>query len=512
MYPFTNLEDFRSAGHLLIEQIATSLQQLPERPVTTGEGPASISQRINKLNLPASGMDIHENLEQALSLLFQHSLHNGHPKFWGYITSSAMPVGMLADLLAASLNANVGAFQLAPIATEIEKQTIRWLAELIGFTNDCGGIFVSGGNMANFLGFLAARKRHCGPSFRQTGLQPDVLPWSALPWGMPHQVQQPDRQKMMIYCARGTHTWIEKAVELFGHGTDAIHWIELMDGHRMDPADLELQIKFDQLQGHQPFLVIGNAGTVSSGAIDPLEAIAGICKKYNLWFHVDGAYGAPAAALPEFEDTFAGLNLADSIALDPHKWLYAPLEAGCILVRNPEYLHNAFHFNPDYYQFQGNEQDRPMNFHEYGMQNSRGFKALKVWISLRHTGSEGIKKMIRKDIRLARQLFDRVIQEPELQAGSHNLSNTTFRYSPDGNFTDQYLNQLNRQLLDKLQQGGEVFLSNAIVSGNFFLRVCIVNFRTEWSDLEFLIEVVCREGRKLHQSLALLGENVVLQQ
>jgi aromatic-L-amino-acid/L-tryptophan decarboxylase len=478
-------EEFRQTGHHLIDQIASFLEALPEKKVTTALRPREVQALLTETDLPAEGKDSGFILSETAKLLFEHSLFNGHPRFWGYITSSATPIGALSDLLAASVNPNVGAFVLSPVATEIERQAVRWLAELIGYDPGCGGLFVSGGNMANLVGFLAARKHIIKQDIRKEGLTRALA----------------GKKGLTVYCAKGTHTWISKAADLFGHGTDAIRWIDLTDNEQIDLALLEKAIQADQDSGYIPFMVIGNAGSVGTGIIDPLDKIASLCKKYDLWFHVDGAYGAPAAALPELADQFKGLASADSIALDPHKWLYAPLEAGCILVRDGKHLHEAFTFNPDYYNFDGDQTDKPVNFHEYGMQNSRGFRALKVWAALQQAGRNGYISMIRKDIDLVNQLAALITSTPQLECVTVNLSIVTFRYVPEdlpaGN-PEQYLNTLNENLVNRLQAGGDVFLSNAVVKGKYCLRVCIVNFRTTYSDLEILVRVALEEGSKIH--------------
>jgi glutamate/tyrosine decarboxylase-like PLP-dependent enzyme len=249
-------------------------------------------------------------------------------------------------------------------------------------------------------------------------------------------------------------------------------------------------------------LVIGAAGTVGTGAVDPLQAIAEICRKYDLWFHVDGAYGAPAAALPDADEDLRALSRADSIALDPHKWLYAPLEAGCILVRDPGHLVDAFSHHPAYYNFTGGEDDPQINYHEYGPQNSRGFRALKVWLAIRQVGREGYVKMISDDIALSKALFRAAELHTEIEAGTQNLSITTFRFVPEGldaaaEENRPYIDDLNREILNQLQRGGEAFVSNAIVEGNYFLRACIVNFRTTLTDVNALPHIVARIGRRV---------------
>lgn len=479
--------EFTELGYKLVDSIAEFLNELPQKPVTTGEPPSKIRAILGNNKLPLNGTPADALINEASELLYNHSLFNGHPAFWGYITSSANSIGALGDLLAAAVNPNVGAYILSPMATEIERQTIEWLAEFIGYPAGKSGIFVSGGNMANFVGFLAARKAKSGWNIRKDGLRGS-------------------NKKLLVYCSRGTHTWIQKAADLFGLGTDAIRWIDVTREQVMDIEKLDWQIRTDLANGYSPFLVVGTAGSVSTGAVDPLSEIATICKEFDIWFHVDGAYGAPAALIPEYADTFKGMNDADSVAIDPHKWLYSPLEAGCILVRDAQLLRDAFSFHPEYYNFDGTADDPGINYFDYGLQNSRGFRALKVWLGLRQAGRNGYQKMIRKDIELAEKLFNKVRKEEELEAITHNLSITTFRYVPkdlseNSIVNEAYLNELNKQLLDSLQAGGKVFLSNAIVDYKYCLRVCIVNYRTTWNHLEELVSIVLEEGKKTDTQL-----------
>jgi len=310
---------------------------------------------------------------------------------------------------------------------------------------------------------------------------------------------------MMVYCSKTTHTWIEKAAILFGHGTKSVRWIETDENNKMDTNALELAIKEDVSAGHKPFMVAGTAGDVSTGTVDNLEALARISKAYELWFHIDGAYGVPAAIVPELKEVFKGIKEADSIAIDPHKWLYSPLEAGCTLVKNPKHLVDTYSSHPEYYNFSNEHAEQ--NYYEYGLQNSRGFRALKVWLMLQHIGKAGYAKMIKEDIELSELLFEKADAHPELEATLQSLSITTFRYVPltisdKIEDKDAYLNQLNETLVNELQRGGKVFLSNAIVDGKYCLRSCIVNFRTSRKDIEEIIEIVVAEGRKVQERMS----------
>jgi len=467
-------EEFRALGHRLIDRIAEFLATIPMRPVTRAETPPEIRGHLGQSGLPDAGSDAGDLLDRASALLFEHSLLNGHPRFFAYITSSAAPIGALADLLAASVNSNVGSFSLAPIATEIEAQTVRWIAELIGFPGDAG-MLVSGGNMANFVGFLAARRTK-DQEVRAKGIDPA-------------------RARLRLYTSAETHTWIQKAADLFGLGTEAVRWVPVDDRLTMKVDALEDAIKEDERNGDRPFLVIGTAGSVGTGAIDPLPAIADVARRHDLWFHVDGAYGALAAALPDAPQDLKGLARADSVAVDPHKWLYAPIEAGCILVKSRETLRNTFGYRPPYYHF--DRDDDTINFYELGLQNSRGFRALKVWLGLLRAGRAGATRMIADDIALAKTLAAAVKATPELELLTCGLSIVTFRFAPREVTDPPALDALNEKLLTALQEDARAYLSNAVVGGKFALRACIVNFRTTRADVEAVPGIVVELGKKL---------------
>jgi len=478
-------EEFRSIGHLLIEQVASFYETLPERSITSAGSADAVRQNLGTAELPERGMDAGELLAEVAPKLFENSLHNGHPKFLGYVTSSAAPLGALADLLAAAVNANVSKWELSPFASEIESQTVRWIADLIGYDRDCGGLMVSGGNMANFLGFVAARCK--------------VAPWDVRSQGI-----YGGGRRLTAYASEQTHTWIQKAADVCGLGTDAIRWIKTDGEGRMRLDELEERLVEDRRDGCLPFIVVATAGSVSTGAIDPLREMATLCREQAAWFHVDGAYGAPAAVLPEAPVELHSLNLADSIAIDPHKWLYCPLEAACVLTRHEHALQEAFSFRPDYYHFDDDDSSGT-NYYEHGMQNSRGFRALKVWLALRRAGRQGYRDSIRGDIRLAQMLHKIVDNHAEFEARTLNLSVATFRYVPSGMNSEvagDYLNALNKALLGRLQKDGQLFLSNAIVGGEYLLRACVVNFRTMPEDVNEIPAIIVKEGRRLHEMMS----------
>jgi glutamate/tyrosine decarboxylase-like PLP-dependent enzyme len=473
-------EEFRKIGHELIDKLSDYLESLDTRKVTTGESPSQIRSHFSNVEMPDHGEDPASIVKEAYQLMEKHSLHIGHPKFWGFICGSGLPINWLADLLVSAVNPNLGGYVLSPMGTEIEKQTIAWLGALIGCPQHSAGILVSGGNMANMVGFWAARKAKA-----------------------PFNIQKKGATNTMIsYVSGETHTWIYKAADLTGLGTDSIRWIKPDEQGKMPLDILAKAIKDDLEKGLHPFLVVANAGSVSTGAIDPILEIDKICKKHNIWLHIDGAYGGVAACIPGISQDLNAIDRADSIAIDPHKWLYSSLEAGCVLVKDQRYLENAFSYKPAYYKFEEHEGDSPTNFYQLGLQNSRSFRALKVWMALKQAGRLGYISNLQFDIELCKSFFKLLDDYPNLEAKSQNLSICTFRYIAEQYknrstlHTDE-INSFNENLLLKIQEGGEAFLSNAVINGVFYLRICIVNHRTTLKHIRSLPAIVLQAAKEL---------------
>ena len=490
-------EEFRRLGHRLVDDLAEHLSTVRTTRTTTGESPAELRAMLGSdAPLPLAGTDADELLARATRLVIDHSLYIGHPLFLGYVVGSPAPLGALGDLLASTIDPNVGGFSLSPMATEMERQTVRWIAELIGYDPNAGGLLVSGGNMANFVGFLAGRRAMLGSEVRTQGVA---------------------GTNAVVYATEETHTWIDNAADLFGMGTNAVRKVPRLavsvtdpKAGTMDLAALKRMIHEDRAAGRRPIMVIGNAGTVSTGAIDPLNDIADLCVAEKLWFHVDGAYGGFSACLPEASIDMKALARADSLAIDPHKWLYVPIECGCALVRTNQHLVDTFSYRPPYYHRDDDQDVPPIFYYELGMQNTRGFRALKVWLALQQAGRAGYETMIREDCRLARVLFEAASAHPEIETFTCGLSIATFRYvplsfttpgapgpkvgTPDG---EAALNQLNMDLVARLQNGPDAFLSNAVLGDTYVLRACCVNFRTTEADMRRLPEIVARAGREM---------------
>jgi len=477
-------EEFRRLGHALVDQLAGFLAELPSRPVGPVPEPDAIRSRLSGYALGDAPVDAAALLRRTADTLFEGGTFPGHPRFFGYICGAGAPLGALGDLLAATLNQNVAGWSLSPLAHELEAQAVAWLAELVGYPAGCGGLFVTGGNMANFIPILLARRRRLGAEIRTRGVAA----------GPPAR----------IYASTECHTWLHKAADMFGLGTDAIAWIPADRAQRIDVPALAAALEHDRRAGAVALCIVGSAGTVSTGAVDPLGELAELAAEHDAWFHVDGSYGAAAALLEHPPPGLDALPRADSVAVDAHKWFYAPYDVACTLVRDRAALAATFEYKPSYYSRKIQSIDGIHNYNAMGPDNSRGFRALKVWLVLQQVGRAGYRALIRHDVDMAQRLADRVRAEPALELVSQSLSITTFRYAPPelrGGDREADLQRLNVALVLRIQASGRGFVSHAFVGETFALRACIVNFRSAEADLAALVELVVELGAALHAEL-----------
>ena len=480
-------EEFRRLGHATVDRLADFLGKLRDLPVGPNEPVTRTRDLLGDIPLPATSSQPEVAVDQAMSLLLEHGVFTSHPRFWAFITGAAAPLGAIGDLIAATLNFNVASWNTAGAASAFEAQAVRWIGELLGVAPSYSGLLLSGGTAANLVSMIAARR-------------------SRADWDVRRHGTKPDNRTLCVYASREAHPWLGRAVDITGLGMRAIRWVDTDIHHRLDPSALTRAIAQDRAAQDIPFLVVGSAGTVSLGTVDSLGEIAEICRAEQVWFHVDGAYGGLAACSAEAPTALKYIALADSIAVDAHKWLYVPLEAGCVLLKEPSLLAKTFTYESTFFNYAAVPvAGIPQPYREMGMQNSRGFRALKLWLCLRTAGRSGYERMISDDIRLARRLFEEVGRRATLQPLSNSLSTTVFRYRPlslpEAPATVTYLNQLNQELLRQLQLEGYAYPSAATIRGVFGIRVCIVNFRTRWSDLEGLIEWCVRRGAELDQTM-----------
>ena len=466
-------DEIRRLGRLAADCVAEHRARLTGRPVF---GKVGADAARFDMPLPESGRPADEIIAFVREHVMPRPMGNSHPRFFGFINASADPLGIVADYLAAAMNPNCWGGDHA--AVHVENRVIRWLCELMGFPGDAQGILASGGSMANFIALAAARRAMTPGNVREDGLG--------------------DGPRLVVYASDQVHSCVDKAVDLLGIGTRYLRKIPSDDAFRMPMDGLARAVAADRAQGLRPAIVVGTAGTVNTGAVDPLDAIADFCARESLWFHVDGAYGAMARLSPRLAPLFEGLARADSLAADPHKWMYVPYEAGATLVREGHRLGDAFRKFPEYL---ASDPDSPFPgpawFAERGPELSRGFKALKVFMGLLRHGRSGYAEAIDRDVALARFLSQEVDRRPELERlAPTTLSIVNFRYRATGATPDR-VDAINRQIVNRLVGSGSFFLAPTILKGRASLRVCIVNFRTSEDDLRALLDETCRAGAEL---------------
>jgi aromatic-L-amino-acid/L-tryptophan decarboxylase len=469
--------EIRDFGYRVVDLIAESLTSIDRGPVFRPV-PPEVADVLSSTPLPLEGTDADDILADFRDQVLPYPMGNGHRRFWGWVNSPPAVIGIFAEALAAAMDPSVAGGNHA--AVHLEHGVLDWFKELFGFPAESAGLLVSGGSVASLVGLAVARHQAAG-QVRTEGLQAD-------------------HPKLCVYVSDEGHSCLRKAAELLGIGSANIRTIAVDDAYRMDVAALESAIEADLAAGNRPVAVAASAGTVNTGAIDPLEAVAEVCSRHGAWFHVDGAYGAPAVLTRRYEAELGPLRLADSLAIDPHKWLSVPIEAGVVLVRDAQAMRDAFSLVPPYLRTDDDPHGvgGPVWFSEFGIQQTRGFRALKVWMALRHDGINGYRAAIEAQIELAEQLSHGVEQAADMELVASGLSVACFRYvPPEIAGDDERLDTINRELLRRLQLGGDAFLSGSVLRGRFVLRACIINYKSRLEDIERLVELVRSVGMEV---------------
>jgi aromatic-L-amino-acid/L-tryptophan decarboxylase len=466
------------------------LERLPELPVS-GRWTAKEVHDAVALDVPDAPMPDDALFAYLHDVIFDWSELSGHPRFMAYVSGAGTVPGAAADLLAAGLNANLGGWQLSPAASEIELHLTRWFAtELFGMPTGAGGLIMSGGAMANFVGLKTARDRRAGWNVREEGLA-----------GHP---------PLTMYLSTETHVVSSRAADMLGIGMDGVRKIPVDASYRIQVDELRRAIAGDRAAGKLPFAVVASAGTVATGAVDPLPQIADLCHEEGLWMHVDAAYGGPAMLAEDLRPLFVGIDRAHSIAFDPHKWLYTPHSGGCLVVHEMGHLAESFDVHASYTIQEKEYTQHGIDLGRHGPQFSRSFWALKIWVSLLAHGREAYGRRISQDAALARYLGARVEERPEFELATPvELSICCFRYVPAdlpaGDGRDEYLDRLNERLMTEIQLDGRVYISNAVLGERFVLRACIVNFRTEADDIDAVLDVAAELGAALDADIRPVG-------
>ncbi len=471
-------EAMRKLGHKMLDDMLDYVKTVRERPVwqhVPDQIKASFSSPIPQCPQPPE-----EIYEEFVEKVLPYPMGNIHPRFWGWILGTGTVMGAFAELLAASMNTNTGGGN--HIANYVEKQVMDWIKEMLGYPTSASGLLTSGCSAANIIGLTVARNTKADFDIRRRGLQSTP-------------------QKMTLYASQEVHSSIQKAVELLGLGSEALRLLPVNDYFQIDLQTLKATVTNDRKDGYMPFCVVGAAGTTNTGGIDDLNALANLCQQENLWFHVDGAFGAWAALAPRARNKVVGIERADSLALDLHKWMYMPYEIGCILVRCEEHHRKAFSLTPDYLAHDEGGRgltggDLPW-FSDYGFQLSRGFRALKAWMSLKEHGSRKYARIIQQNIDQALYLGELIAASPELEISAPvTLNVVCFRYVAPA-MDDAAMDELNRQIVIELQEQGIAVLTGTIIKGKYVLRVANTNHRSRREDFDILVREVIRIGKEL---------------
>ncbi len=482
---------FRRLGRRSIDLLTAYYGTLGRRRIVPSAAPEAIRRAFDE-PLPRRGRDAARVVDRWRSAVLPYSAHLGSPRFFGYVHGSGLQIGAIADLLASGQDPNVADWRISPAESEIERRVLRWIAEMIGYPKNSAGTLTSGGMAANHAALQVALRSRSPYDMTDDGLQSDRR-----------------RGRFLLYLsAEEGHVTIWRAAELLNLGRSAVRTVPCRPDLTLDPAALSRQVREDERRGDRPFCVVGQAGSINVGAIDPLEEIAEVCRSFGLWFHVDGAAGAFGALLPELRSRYAGLERADSVTVDPHKWLYLPKECGGLLVRDRRLLWRTFRSEASYLEPQDRDPAAGINFRSLGLQSSRGFRALKVWMALQQLGTDGYARLFRQNLACVAHLHRRLTADPDFEVlHEPTLYICSFRYRPrrfrragappEPPRVARYLDRLNHEIAERATATGQVFLTTTRVRGAVALRVSVCNHRTTRGDIDRLFELLRRTGARL---------------
>jgi glutamate/tyrosine decarboxylase-like PLP-dependent enzyme len=468
-----DIQEFRKEGHRAVELVADYLEGVEGRRVFPDMQPAEVAKLFDQ-GMPQEGTPLATLLDEIEEKLLPACTHVGHPGYLGLITPSPTPAGVLADLVASALNQNPGAYSIGPGAVALERRVVRWLCELAGFGVGSGGQLTSGGMMANFIGLKLARDAVSGDRAQREGV----------------------RERWAVYTSEERHVSVDKAVDAVGLGRESLRALPTDANYQLRMDALEKAIAADRSLGVRPLAVVGLAGTTNLGAVDPLGAIRKVCDRHRMWLHVDAAYGGGMLLSREHPGVLAGVELADSITIDPHKWFYAPLDAGAILVKDAAQLTRSFGLKPSYLTDELDKDGERYQYYVHGFEQSRRFRALKVWMSFKRYGAREIGSWIDANIAQAVRLHELAEASADFEsATAPRMSGVCLRYAPEG-LDEERSARLHQRVAQRLEELGRFWFSTTVMKGRTWLRINIVNFRTRAEHMDELFALLQEECPK----------------
>jgi glutamate/tyrosine decarboxylase-like PLP-dependent enzyme len=469
-----NWSALNQLGHRMLDDLFYYLETVRQRKIWSK--PPEDAVNGMQQPVPQTGSEAVDVYQEFFTKVLPYDLNNVHPRFWGWVQGGGTPFGMLADMLASGMNSNVSLGNSMPMY--VEKQVIDWSKQMMGFPTTASGLLLSGASLANITALIVAR-HHANRDIKTKGLQ---------------AVKGP----LTIYGSSETHNCVLKGVEVIGIGSDNFRKVPVDDNYRIRIDELKRMIAEDRKAGYHPFCIVGNAGTVNTGSIDLIDELVAIAREENLWLHVDGAFGAIPKILPEFENELKGIEQADSLSFDFHKWMYVNYEAACVLIRDANVHREAFASAVNYLSLHERGLSAgPDGFNNYGMELSRGFKALKVWMLLKHYGLEEYRALVRQNLQQAQYLAELIQNQPSLELlAPVPLNIVCYRYNR-GNGSDKELNSLNKEILMRLHEQGIAAPSYTMLNGRYAIRAAITNHRSRFEDFEALVKATVRIGNEV---------------
>ena len=465
-------QEFREMGHQVVDMLAKYFEQIEEKPVFPDVEPALLAKLFDE-PLPERSSPAENVLKEIQEKLLPFCTHVGHPGYMGLITPSPNPAGVVADFICSALNQNVGAYSIGPAAVAIERRTVRWLTDLAGYGPEAGGNLTSGGTMANFIGLKLGRDRTSGDRAQHDGIRE---PWA-------------------VYTSEERHVSVDKAVDAVGLGRTALRALPTDAEFRVRLDALEAAIEEDRRRGIRPMCIVGIFGTTNTGAVDPIRELRRIADREEMWLHVDAAYGGGMLLSNEFSMRDRGLELADSVTIDPHKWFYAPLDAGALLVKDERRLTASFGMRPSYLTDEFDPANERYQYYVHGFEQSRRFRGLKVWMSFKRYGARQIGAWVDNNVRQARHLHSLAVSHPEFEAASNPpMSAICIRYSVAG-LNDADGKRLHAEVARRVEQSGKFWISTTELKGKTWFRINPVNFRTRNEHMEQLLAMLEQECR-----------------